>query len=188
MTKAQTSSTTPSDAKAVKAAAPKPKTSEPSGASKTQDAADNNKMEVESAASSAGGSKSNLQVSQKVQAREKRREEQKALRERVRLALWPTPEAESNLKRKTLCQEIDYGRLQDSVRFRDAWLDFSRQTKPTSKARDSLIKLAIDILAKKSGKHSKRAAETPSTSGESTKTNKSEHPTIRSRQRGRRGS
>ena len=39
----------------------------------------------------------------------------KVQREKICLALWPTPEAENDIKEKMLCQEIEYSCLQDTV-------------------------------------------------------------------------
>ena len=70
---------------------------------------------------------------------------------KIRLALWPSPEAEADIKTATFCDTIDYERLAGSLRFRDAWSDFSKLSHPTGPERARVIRLAIEALKVRPG-------------------------------------
>ena len=76
---------------------------------------------------------------------------------KIRLALWPSPEAERSLLKKISDEKIDYRRLRDCVKWNDLWHTFQKAKTPTTKMRDELRKLAADILKKPSRKSSKRS-------------------------------
>ncbi len=77
--------------------------------------------------------------------------------EKLRLALWPTSEAVNQMKKDALVSEIDYRRLFDSARFSSEWEKFSRNQKPTTRAKDELKQLARDILVRRAGVRARRA-------------------------------
>lgn len=84
--------------------------------------------------------------------------EKEAKNEAIRLALWPTTELESLVKRKALVDKIDYVRLASSTTWRDTWYEFNRKANPTGKDRDRVISVAVSILQRKEGgktRHSK---------------------------------
>ena len=70
---------------------------------------------------------------------------------KIRLALWPSPEAEADIKSATFSDTIDYQRLNSSLRFRDAWSDFSRLSHPTGPERARVIRLAVEALKGRPG-------------------------------------
>ena len=70
---------------------------------------------------------------------------------KIRLALWPSPEAEADIKSATFSDTIDYQRLNSSLRFRDAWSDFSKLSHPTGPERARVIRLAVEALKGRPG-------------------------------------
>ena len=128
-----------------------------------------------SASASSGGATSGDRKNSdaKKQRREAQAAEYKAIYEKVRLSLWPTKEAEKQLMSKSQVTSIEYRRLWDSFRFRDAWKDFSAKKVPSSKDRDLIRDLAVSILAKKKGgaHKGKSGSKTPEQKGEKTSGN-----------------
>lgn len=118
-------------------------------------------------ASSPGRGDRDQNSTAKRERRDRRAEENKKKNEEVRLALWPTPELQKMICDKSLVSSVDYGRLNSSIRFRDAWLTFKKKKVPTSKDVEGLRFLAIKILSQQTGKaHRGRATTEPSKTGE----------------------
>ena len=68
---------------------------------------------------------------------------------KIRLALWPSPEAEADIKTATFCNTIDYENLAGSLRFRDAWSDFTKLSHLTTvPERARVIRLALGAVRK----------------------------------------
>ena len=92
--------------------------------------------------------------------RESLRQAYKLKHDKVRLALWPTPEAESDFKRRVK-GEINYERLDKSVRFQDAWKTFSAMSNPSGADKDLVKRAAIE--AHLTSRRHKKAQETENT-------------------------
>ena len=83
--------------------------------------------------------------------------------DKVRLSLWPTNEAVKTLEQK-LGEKINYERLGNSVRFMDAWSEFSYKKVPCGNDREALRNLAFETLSARSSR-GRRTGKT-SASGE----------------------
>ena len=68
---------------------------------------------------------------------------------RIRLALWPTPEAVSEVLKAIQGDAINFQRLLDNVKWRDLWMTFRDSKTPSTKMRDELKKLAVTFLGKR---------------------------------------
>lgn len=91
---------------------------------------------------------------QSAQYRREREQRLAALKlkfDKIRLALWPTPEAVGQMK-KAVDGEIDFERLNNSTRFMDAWATFNKKKVPSGSDRDAVRKVAINVLLDRKGK------------------------------------
>ncbi len=86
-----------------------------------------------------------MQSAEYEREKELRRKAYTAANEKVRLVLWPTQEAYSNVK-KALGGEINWAKLASSVRWQDAWVTFNKRAIPSGKDREDLRRLALEIL------------------------------------------
>ena len=89
---------------------------------------------------------------------QRRQQEWKARGERIKRALWPQPEHLRDFKGAT-GQEPDFKRLWSSTRWRDLWMRFDAAKNPTTKDREDLRKLALELHTK--GKQGKRGSGPP---------------------------
>ena len=124
-------------------------------------------------ASSSGARAGDRKDSDAKRARRERREaEDKKVFEEVRLALWPTPELVKHICEQSGEEVIEYKRVLDSIRFRDAWKRFKAQSRPTARDVTDLRRLAIETLGKRKGKPHRNSGKKPSPGDKGTK---SEH-------------
>ena len=69
--------------------------------------------------------------------------------ERIRLAIWPTPELVADFKRSTGA-DLDLRRLHCDIPFLELWRDFNESSNPSTKKRDAIRARAKEVLGKKS--------------------------------------